>query len=178
MRERNITWGSKLAHAELGLSPGGVLAAHHAFSQQPHPTGRAGEPKRAGWGWAGLGWAGGTEVLTESGWALDPALSGDTFTWVRDRRERSKTQTGFASSAELMAMWRAGPLAGTCPVHQPLQGRLHPHGLLKGIAGKSDGLVATPLPHPSLSSPPSHHQHSKADIYPTLTRHHVWCYCI
>lgn len=118
-----------------------------AFSQQPHPP--AWQGSLSGQGGAGLGWAGLGEQRCSPRveWALDPALQGHIHLSQRTGERGSKTQTGFASSAELMAIWRAGPLAGTCPVHQPPAGTAPPAWLAEGHRWKSDGLVATPLPH-------------------------------
>lgn len=144
-----------------------------AFSPQPHPSAR--QRSLSGQGGAGLGEQ---RCSPRVEWALDPALQGHIHLSQRTGERGSKTQIGFASSEELVAMRRVGPLAGTCPVHQPTAGTAPPAWLAGGHRWKRDRLVATPLSPPLSSPPPPLHQRSKADIYPALTRNHVWCYCI
>ena len=172
-RGKGHRMGQQLAPCRTETEPRWVWLAHRRLLSATPPSGTAEEPKRAGWGWAG-----GQRCSPRLEWALDPALQEHIHLSQRTGERGSKTQTGFASSEELMAMRQVGPLAGTCPMHQPTAGTAPPAWIAEGHRWKIDRLVATPLSPPLSSPPPPLHQHSKADIYPALTRNHVWCYCI
>lgn len=128
-----------------------------AFLQQPHPP--AGQGSLSGQGGAGLGWAGlGEQRCSPRVEALDPALQGHIYLSQRTGERGSKTQTGFASSAELMAMWRWP--RWDLSLQQPLQGRSTRMAWLKGTRWKVTGwwlhrhwghtsIVSTPSPPPA-----------------------------